>query len=304
MPQLVWLVTATTSGLGAELVRELVARGEKVIATGRKATERLSHLKSDNVAIIDLDVSAPRAEIEAQVKEAWDVWGRVDVLMNNAGMAAFKNIEEADDAFLQNIFNVNLFGNLRVTQSILPYFRAQKSGTIAFTGAGLSWAPMPFFTPYSASKAALNIFVEGLAKEVKQFNIDCIIFEPGGFESKLGAPREESSEGPEPAIAEYKPLFYEVMGAFVNEIVPGKPGDVQKISTRIVDGVKGEGLFAGRPKPIRVILGSDSLGAVQQKVQEQGKLAEEWKDVSLSTDLDGHDHQPSQAMLAYMSILK
>lgn len=163
---------------------------------------------------------------------------------------------------------------------------------------------MPFFAPYAASKAALNIFVEGLAKEVKQFNINCIMFEPGGFDSKLGAPREESSEGPEPAVAEYKPLFYEVMGAFVNDIAPNKPGDVQKMSARIVDGVKGEGLFAGRPKPIRVILGSDSLRAVQQKVQEQGRLADDWEDVSFSTDLDGHDHKPSQAMLDYMSILK
>jgi NAD(P)-dependent dehydrogenase (short-subunit alcohol dehydrogenase family) len=96
MPQLVWLVTATTSGLGAAVVQNLTARGDKVIATGRGATERLKHLQSDDVFLLDLDVTAPRAEIDEQVKRAWDVWGRIDVLLNNAGISAPKSIEEAE----------------------------------------------------------------------------------------------------------------------------------------------------------------------------------------------------------------
>lgn len=96
MTQLIWLVTATTSGLGAALVEQLVARGDKVIATGRNAVTRLEHLKSENVAVIDLDVTAPRSEINARVKQAWEVWGRIDVLMNNAGISAPKSFEEAE----------------------------------------------------------------------------------------------------------------------------------------------------------------------------------------------------------------
>ncbi|KAM0430445.1 hypothetical protein ACHAPT_005792 [Fusarium lateritium] len=303
MTQLIWLVTATTSGLGTALVEHLVARGDKVIATGRRATERLSHLKSDNVALIDLDVTAPRTEIDAQVKKAWEIWGHVDVLLNNAGVSALKTIEESGEEFMRNIFDVNLFGNINVTQSILPYFRAQRRGTIAFTGAGFAWGPLPLLVHYSASKAALGIFVEGLSKEVSQFNINCIIFEPGGFTSLLGVPRQGSDEEDQPPIAAYGPLYDQVTGVFANEILPNIPGDVNKLSERIVDCVMSEGICADRPPPVRVILGSDSLRLIKQKCTEQLELADKWEEVSLSTDRDGRDPTVSQGMLRFASIL-
>ncbi|KAM0544802.1 hypothetical protein ACHAPJ_011630 [Fusarium lateritium] len=306
MPQLVWLVTATTSGLGAALVKNLVARGDRVIATGRGATERLTELQSENVFLLDLDVTAPRAQIDEQVKKAWEVWGHVDVLLNNAGISAPKSIEEADDDFVRNIFDVNLFGTLHVTQSILPYFRAQQSGTVAFIGAGVGWGPLPFLSHYAASKAALGAFVEGLAKEVRRFNIRCIIFEPGGFPSQLGLPREGSVEGfgkYKPAIEAYNPAFEEMMGIFASDIVPNVPGDINKLSERIVDCVKVEGISAGRPEPVRVILGSDALRLIERKCREQLELANSWEDLSLSTDRDGHDHVASRGMLRLSSIL-
>ncbi|KAI1063342.1 hypothetical protein LB506_012880 [Fusarium annulatum] len=306
MPQSVWLVTATTSGLGAGVVQNLTARGDKVIATGRGATERLKHLQSDNVFLLDLDVTAPRAEIDEQVKKAWDVWGRIDVLLNNAGISAPKSIEEADDDFVRNVFDVNLFGTLHVTQAILPYFRAQQSGTIAFIGAGVGWGPLPFLGHYAASKAALGAFVECLAKEVRRFNIRCIIFEPGGFPSQLGQPREGSVEGfgkYKPALEAYNPGFEELMDVFISDIGPNVPGDIRKLSERIVDCVKVEGASAGRPEPVRVILGSDALRLIEQKCKEQLEIASSWEDVSLSTDRDGHDHVASKGMLRFSSIL-
>ncbi|KAL2678922.1 hypothetical protein Neosp_009674 [[Neocosmospora] mangrovei] len=306
MPQLIWLVTATASGLGAAIVQHLTARGDRVIATGRNADERLGHLKSDNVAILELDVTAPQQQINAQIEKAWQVWGHIDVLLNNAGVSAPKSIEEATDDFVRSIFDVNLFGTLHVSQAILPYFRSQQSGILAFTGAGVGWGPLPFLSHYAASKAALDIFVEGLAKEVKSFNINCMIFEPGGFPSQLGAAREGSVEGfgkYQPSIDAYKPLFDETMGVFASEIVPNVPGDISKLSERIVDCVKGEGVCAGRPKPLRVILGSDALRLIQQKCKEQLELTNTWEDISLSTDRDGHDHVASPGMLRLTSIL-
>ncbi|KAF5002978.1 hypothetical protein FDECE_10452 [Fusarium decemcellulare] len=306
MPQQIWLVTATTGGLGASIVKHLTARGDRVIATGRNANQRLAHLKSDNVALLDLDVTAPRAQVNASVKEAWDIWGRIDVLLNNAGVSAPKTIEEADDDFVSNIFEVNLFGTLRVTQAILPYFRSAQSGTVAFIGAGVGWGPLPFLTHYAASKAALDIFVEGLSKEVKSFNIHCMIFEPGGFPSQLGAAREGSTEGfgkYQPLIEAYNPLFAHTMGIFASEIVPNVPGDINKLAERIADCVKGEGVCAGKPRPLRVILGCDALRLIQQKCKEQLELANTWEDVSLSTDREGHDHEASPGMLRLTSIL-
>ncbi|EKJ74178.1 hypothetical protein FPSE_05641 [Fusarium pseudograminearum CS3096] len=306
MPQLIWLVTATTSGLGAAVVQNLTTRGDRVVATGRGVTERLKHLQSDDVFLLNLDVTAPRAEIAEQVKKAWGVWGRIDVLLNNAGISAPKSVEEADDDFVRNIFDVNLFGTLHVAQAILPHFREQKSGTLAFIGAGVGWGPLPFLSHYAASKAALGAFVEGLAKEVRRFNIRCIIFEPGGFPSQLGQPREGSVEGfgmYKPAIDAYNSGFEEMMGVFANDIAPSVPGDISKLSERIVDCVKVEGMSAGRDEPVRVILGSDALRLIEQKCKEQLELASTWEDVSLSTDRDGHNHVASKGMLRYSSIL-
>lgn len=95
MAVLVWLITGATSGLGRALVFRIVANGDKVVATGRNAEKRLADIRSVNVSTIDLDVSANRETVEAQVKKAWEAFGRIDVLINNAGLSAPKSIEEA-----------------------------------------------------------------------------------------------------------------------------------------------------------------------------------------------------------------
>ena len=94
MAPLVWLITGATSGLGRALVSKLIEKGDKVVATGRNAEKRLADLKSESVAVVDLDVSAPREEVSLQVQKAWEAFGQIDILVNNAGMSAPKAIEE------------------------------------------------------------------------------------------------------------------------------------------------------------------------------------------------------------------
>lgn len=96
MAPLVWLVTGSTSGIGAALINHIVERGDKVVASGRKVEQRLGHLKSENLALLELDITADISEIAAQVAKAWDIFGRIDVVMNNAGMSAMKSAEEAE----------------------------------------------------------------------------------------------------------------------------------------------------------------------------------------------------------------
>ena len=96
MAPLVWLITGTTSGIGAALLDHIIAHGDQVIASGRNVEKRLGHLKSDNLAVLDLDITAGWAEIEAQVKKAWEIFGHIDVLMNNAGVSAMRTAEEAE----------------------------------------------------------------------------------------------------------------------------------------------------------------------------------------------------------------
>jgi NADP-dependent 3-hydroxy acid dehydrogenase YdfG len=96
MAPTIWLVTGTTSGIGAALVTHLLSIGDKVIASGRNVEARLSALKSDNLALLELDITASTSEIKAKIEHAWSIFGHIDILMNNAGMSAMKSAEEAE----------------------------------------------------------------------------------------------------------------------------------------------------------------------------------------------------------------
>ncbi|KAF4466238.1 3-oxoacyl-(acyl-carrier-) reductase [Fusarium albosuccineum] len=285
----VWLITGATSGIGAALVDHLLARGDKVIASGRKVQERLGHLQSERLALLELDITADLAEIQAKIKKAWDIFGNIDVLMNNAGMSALKSVEESDEALINTMFQVNLFGHMRVTQAILPLLRAQGHGCIAFTSSGTAWAAIPFMTLYASSKAALSSYAEGLHKEVRPLGIRCVAFECGGFPTSLGQPRDSSagfgSIGS--AIEGYATPLNSLLTKMMKNAMDLMPGDLSKAATTIGDVVKRENLAAGKPRAVRVAIGSDGTGWAQQKCEEMQKLLKDWKDISRSTDRDG-----------------
>jgi NAD(P)-dependent dehydrogenase (short-subunit alcohol dehydrogenase family) len=205
---------------------------------------------------------------------------------------------------MQHIFNVNVFGPIRVTQAMLPYFRSQRRGAVAFIGAGVAWAPIAFLAHYSAAKAALDRFVEGLQKELGGQGIHCMVFEPGGFASQLGRPRNEADEGfgqYQPSVQDYAGLFAETMGIFVNEIAPNIPGDVMKLADTIVGLVAAEGMEG--KLPVRVVLGSDAVALVKQKCREQLELIDELEHVSRRTKRDDADVCRYEGMLRLTSML-
>ncbi|RFU76793.1 3-oxoacyl-acyl-carrier- reductase [Trichoderma arundinaceum] len=289
MAPLVFLVTGATSGIGAALVEHILSRGDKVIASGRKVEQRIGHLKStsDNLALLELDITAGIAEVKAQIQRAWNIFGHIDVLMNNAGMSAAKTVEDADDAYVQNIFQVNVFGQVHTTQAILPLFRGQGHGCVAFTSSSAGWMALPTMSHYSMTKAALSSFAEGLHKEVSGLGIRSVAFDCGGFITNLGQPREgevsHSSPSAEPTEA-YKPLFAEFMGVFATNPLELMPGDPAKAASTMVDVIKGEGVAAGRPWAVRVVLGSDALDSAKRRREEELKLLNDWAAVSANTD--------------------
>ncbi|SPO07415.1 related to ketoreductases [Cephalotrichum gorgonifer] len=306
MAPLVWLVTGSTSGLGKTLVSHIVSKGDKVVATGRNAEQRLASLVSENVAVVDLDVSDSREVVDVQMKKAWEAFGQIDIVVNNAGSSSPKTVEEGSDQFMQNLFDVNVFGPIRVTQAILPYFRSAERGSLVFIGGGVSWAPIPFLSFYSAAKSALNRFVEGLDKELAGQGIHCTIFEPGGFASQLGAPRPGSDEGfgkYQPKIKGYEGLFAETMEVFANEIAPNVPGDIEKIAGTMVSLVVGQADGSKR-LPVRVVLGSDSMVLIRQKCKEQLEIIDELEDLARSTDQDGSEGVNHGGMLRLTSMLR
>ena len=206
---------------------------------------------------------------------------------------------------MQHMFDVNVFGPVRVTQAMLPYFRSQGRGSVAFIGTGVAWAPIPFLAHYSASKAALDRFVEGLRKELRGQSIHCTVFELGGFASQLGRPRDGSDEGfgqYQPTIPEYAGSFAETMEVFANEVVPNIPGDVVKVADTVVDLVRSSEGMAGQ-LPVRVVLGSDSLALVRQKCKEQLELVDGFEHVSRKTDRENADALSHDGMLRLASLL-
>ncbi|KAM0512880.1 hypothetical protein ACHAPE_008380 [Trichoderma viride] len=295
MPQSVWLVTGTTSGIGAALVDHIISRGDKIIASGRNVEQKLGHLKSDNVALLELDVGAGKSVVGAQVKKAWEIFGHIDVLINNAGISGFKAAEDADDDFVNHLFQVNVFGQLHASQAILPLFRAQGHGTISFTSSGCAWAGLPFLGHYCMTKAALSSFAESLHREVSHLGINCVAFDIGGFPTRLAQPREQDNDAASvkvdsgsalaSAVSEpYADIFGQYMGLFVPDHSWVTPGDPSKAASAMVDVIQQQGIAAGRSWATRVVLGSDCLTYAMKRRGEELQLLEKWQDVSVSTD--------------------
>ncbi|KAK0630415.1 hypothetical protein B0T17DRAFT_589939 [Bombardia bombarda] len=321
MAPLVWLVTGTTSGIGRALVDQIISRGDKIIAAGRKVEQRLGSIKSDSVALLELDVAAGREVITAKINEAWNIFGHIDILLNNAGMSAIRSAEESDDAYINTMFTVNLFGQMHITSAILPLLRARaaagKPARIGFTSSSTAWAPLPFMSHYAASKAALSAYVEGLHKELKPLGIQCVAFECGGCLTHLGQPREEkpaaaaaTTTGEESggALKAYEKGFADLMGMFGSDPMAFMPGDAARVAERMVAvvtmGLGVEGGVTGKKWAVRVVLGSDAYDHVRQKCEEMLKLTEEWKYLSYSTDRDGYGGVTQRSYLDMVSILE
>ncbi|KAJ3499211.1 hypothetical protein NLG97_g504 [Lecanicillium saksenae] len=288
-----WLITGATSGLGYGLVEHVLAQGDQVIASGRNAALKLEKLKCDRLAFLELDITSGWDQVKEKIDKAWGVFGGIDILVNNAGMSAMKSAEEADDAYMQNMFHVNFFGHVHVTKAILPHMRSRGGGCIAFTSSSTVWAMLPFMSHYSASKAALSTYVESLSKEVRPLGIRCVAIECGGFPTQLGQPREPSAEAfgsNGPSIEAYGPLFSSLVGKFMSTPMAHMSGDVAKGAAAIYDIATRQGLAAENPWAVRVALGTDGMGSAKQRCSEQLTLIERWEKLSLSTeraDADG-----------------
>jgi len=205
------------------------------------------------------------------------------------------------------MFQVNLFGHMRVTQAAVPLFRAQGHGRIAFTSSSTAWTALPFLSHYAASKAAVSAYADALDVELRPLGIRCVAFECGGFPTHLGQPRGDAGDAgfgaAGPAVSAYGPLFGELVGLFATNPMGHMPGDVAKAAAGVVDVVKREGVAAGRPWSVRIALGSDGMGSARQKCQEMLIVLERWEDLSKSTDRVGQEIVANKEMFKFTTIL-
>ncbi len=271
-----WFITGTSSGFGRAFAEHAIARGHNVVATARRI-DSLADLVAQaprRVLAVELDVAlagAPERAIRAAVAR----FGRIDVLVNNAGYGVVGALEETPDAELRAIMDTNFFGALAVTRAALPVLREQRGGAIvnmSSLGGQLSFAG---FSAYSASKFALEGASEALAQEVAPFGVKVLIVEPGQFRTQLAGAGMRHM----PAIDAYTP----VVGAtreFARTMHATQAGDPRKAAVAI------ERALAAPNTPLRLQLGGDSLDAVRTHAQAMLADMAAWDDVSRATDFD------------------
>ncbi|KND23609.1 SDR family NAD(P)-dependent oxidoreductase [Streptomyces acidiscabies] len=269
----IWFVTGSSRGFGRLFAEAALSRGDKVAATARN-TDSLAGLVAahgDAILPLALDVT-DKAAVSAAVEQAHEHFGRLDVVVNNAGYGLYGMVEELTEDQVRAQFETNVFGTLWVTQAVLPYLRAQGSGHIINLSSLLGVAAFPTTGVYSASKAAVEGLSDSLAQEVGGFGIKVTIVEPGAFGTDFAA----SSIWSEP-VAAYDGVREAVNAAFATFPSPD-PANVGQALLKIVD--------AENP-PLRVFFGSFALQAVPQLYTERVKGWEEWAEVSAEAEAGG-----------------
>jgi NAD(P)-dependent dehydrogenase (short-subunit alcohol dehydrogenase family) len=270
-----WFITGTSRGFGREWAIAALDRGDRVAATARNL-ERLTDLAEkygDRLLPIELDVTDRDADFAA-VARAHDVFGSLDVIVNNAGYGQFGLVEEISEQEARDQFETNLFGALWVTQAALPFLRAQRSGHILQVSSIGGISAFPNIGIYNSSKWALEGFSQALAQEVADFGIKVTLIEPGGFSTDWGGASARLAEQ-NPDYAE----FHEKAAAFRKARigVQGDPTATGAAVLKIVD--------AAEP-PLRIFFGGAPLGMAKADYASRIETWEKWNDVSVEAQGD------------------
>ena len=257
-----WFITGASRGFGREWSIAALERGDSVAATARDTSslDELVQQFGDRVLPIQLDVDDRDAAFAA-VGRAHDHFGRLDVVVNNAGFGQFGMIEEISEAEARAQFETNVFGALWVTQAALPYLRAQGSGHVLQVSSIGGISAFPNIGIYNASKWALEAFSQSLAAEVADFGIKVTLIEPGGYSTDWGGASAKHAT-PNPAYDEYREKAAEQRRQRLGG-TPGNPVATREAVLEIVD--------AEEP-PLRVFFGEAPLGIATRDYES--RLAE------------------------------
>ncbi|WP_130618856.1 oxidoreductase [Dyella amyloliquefaciens] len=274
----VWLITGSSRGFGKALAEAVLAAGHRLVATARQPAQLESLVKhyGDQVRTVALDVTDP-ATAHAAVQAAVEAFGRLDVVVNNAGYGNLATIEEGSDEDFRAQLETNFFGTVNVTRAALPVLRRQRAGhIIQFSSIG-GRIGVPGLAAYQSAKWAVEGFSEVLAKEVAAFGIKVTLVEPGGFRTDWGGPSmtvfvpAKDSE----YTAVLAPMF-----AARQSYVGNESGDPAKAAHAILT-------IANDPQPpLRLLLGSDAVYLAEQQLAKIAAEDAKWRTLSLSTDFD------------------
>ncbi len=271
----VWLITGSSSGFGRHLAEAAIAHGDRVVATARRpeTLDELVAIDPDRVEAVALDVT-DGAQIEAAVAAALERFGRIDVLVNNAGNGSVGAVEEIDLGHLRTLMETMFFGPVALTQAVLPHMRERGSGAIVQMSSMGGQTAFPGFGAYCAAKFALEGLTEALAAEVTPHGIRVLMPEPGSFRTGFAGGGLHQSE----AIDAYADTVGQTR-EFITSMDGEQPGDPAKAAAAILAALDD-------PEPLRLALGADAVDALRDELERRRKDLDGYEDVARAAVFD------------------
>lgn len=271
----VWFITGCSTGFGRELSNLLLAQGYKVVVTARKLSDiqDIVEKHTDKALALSLDVTKP-ADIETAVAKAHKHFGRIDVLVNNAGIGYFGAIEESEDEEIRKMFEINFFGLANMTKAVLPIMRKQRSGHILNIASIAGLVGYPAVGYYNATKFAVDGFSESLSKETAPLGIKVTVISPSGFRTDWAGRSANTSKV---VIDDYTATA----GANKDSIrgySGSQPGDPLRAAQAMIKVVESEN------PPYRLLLGQGALRSARAKLDLLKKDFDTWEETTVWAD--------------------
>jgi NAD(P)-dependent dehydrogenase (short-subunit alcohol dehydrogenase family) len=271
----VWLITGCSTGFGRALAEAVLKQGDYLLATAREPGQLHALIEDypETAKAVRLDVTLSQ-DIQAAIGTAIATFGRIDVLVNNAGHGLIAALEEVSDVEIHQFFETNFFGALRLMRSVLPVMRQQGNGHIVNLSSTAGLVGFGGSSLYCGAKFALEGTSEALAKEVKPFGIKVTLIEPGAFRTDFN--------GRSLAVAERSIDAYATMSdtalQWFKQMDGQQPGDPAKAAQAIIQAVE-----SSHP-PMRLALGTDAMSLIQEKLEWVKTDLDDWQSVTVSTD--------------------
>jgi NAD(P)-dependent dehydrogenase (short-subunit alcohol dehydrogenase family) len=279
----VWFITGAGRGMGVDIAKAALAAGNAVVATGRNTDAVAKAVgEAEDLLVVKLDITSPD-DAEAAVQAAVDRFGRIDVLVNNAGNFYAGFFEEITPEDFRAQIETTLFGPMNVTRAVLPVMRAQRSGLVVAISSTAGIVGQEFCTAYAASKFGVEGWIESLSFEVAPFGIRTMLVEPGFFRTELLTP--ESTNYAKSSIEDYAERTEQTVAAW-NSMNGQQGGDPAKLANALVQ-------LAGQEEPpLRWVAGADAVATAEQKARDLLAQADAYRELSSSL---AHDDATANA---------
>ncbi|WP_238586831.1 SDR family NAD(P)-dependent oxidoreductase [Chryseobacterium sp. Leaf405] len=270
----VWYITDASKGIGRSLIEQLLLKGYKVAATSRQISA-LSDITNENFLPLEVDLTDERS-IAGSMEKTISTFGRIDVIVNNAGYGIGGAIEELSEQEINDNFNINFFAVVKVIQQALPYFRRQHSGHIINISSIAGFAPGLGWSIYCAAKFAVTGLSEALANDLKPLGVKVTAILPGWFRTNFA--KQDSIAFSKKQIDDYS--FLRTAYQKMNEIDGKQLGNPDKVADTFIE------LVDSQHSPTLLFLGSDAHKRAAEKIAQLSQQIEEWENLTISTDFE------------------